>query len=73
MGWWDVLAAPSTYSVNMNRNETLDMTDQYAPEQGPHREHLVPVVNNDTGLGALHNRGCSWGLNPPASSRLRAM
>ncbi len=51
MGWWDVLAAPSTYSVNMNRNETLDMTDQYAPEQGPHREHLVPVVNNDTGLG----------------------
>ena len=24
-------------------------------------------------LEALHNRGCSWGLNPPVSSRLRAM
>ncbi|OKL52926.1 hypothetical protein BSZ39_12260 [Bowdeniella nasicola] len=23
--------------------------------------------------GALHNRGCSRGLNPPASRRLRAM
>lgn len=22
---------------------------------------------------ALHNRGCSWGLNPPVSNRLRAM
>ena len=22
---------------------------------------------------AHHNRGCSWGLNPPVSSRLRAM
>ena len=23
--------------------------------------------------GALHNPGCSWGLNPPVSRRLRAM
>jgi len=26
-----------------------------------------------TGNAAHHNRGCSWGLNPPASSRQRAM
>ncbi|WP_323745194.1 prolyl oligopeptidase family serine peptidase [Actinomyces haliotis] len=24
-------------------------------------------------MEALHNRGCRWGLNPPVSSRLRAM
>ena len=25
------------------------------------------------GSTALHNPGCRWGLNPPVSSRLRAM
>ena len=25
------------------------------------------------GYPALHNPGCRWGLNPPVSSRLRAM
>ncbi len=25
------------------------------------------------GKGALHNLGCSWGLNPPASRSARAM
>ncbi len=27
----------------------------------------------DSGKAALHNRGCSRGLNPPVSRRLRAM
>ena len=37
-------------------------------------------IEFDKGVGcfkctkrALHNPGCSWGLNPPVSSRLRAM
>ncbi len=36
----------------------------------------LPAFDRDLKEGAivaLHNPGCSWGLNPPVSSRLRAM
>jgi len=33
---------------------------------------LIGNIASD-GFVALHNAGCSWGLNPPASSRQRAM
>lgn len=41
------------------------------------RVWLIFLGSLDDGWGkgftALHNRGCSCGLKPPASSRLRAM
>ena len=35
--------------------------------------HVEPVDILIGGFPALHNPGCSWGLNPPVSRRLRAM
>lgn len=33
----------------------------------------VELIELCGGFGALHNPGCSWGLNPPASRSARAM
>ena len=34
---------------------------------------IMAEGSHDELKGALHNPRCSWGLNPPVSSRLRAM
>lgn len=49
------------------------------PEHEHRRENTPSVIASaadmmrDLGFSALHNPGCSRGLNPPASSRARAM
>jgi len=35
--------------------------------------HHVTVARVAQALGALHNWGCSWGLNPPVSRSARVM
>ncbi len=62
--------------------ETGVSSSAAAREVGVHRRtgtrwlYGRTVTTRNGGLlhyAAFHNRGCSWGLKPPVSSRLRAM
>ncbi|MBD4583254.1 hypothetical protein GUG60_29440, partial [Xanthomonas citri pv. citri] len=50
-------------------------TPRYSPEEKAAAVRMVRTLRAELGTGnrALHERGCSAGLNPPASSSDRAM
>ena len=52
------------------RNQWLERFSQNFIDDAGNPPDLASLVSTDL---ALHNRGCSRGLNPPTSRRLRAM
>ena len=63
---WGVLSDASELSVDL----AITPVEVAAIEEA---NSTVVSAYQAEGFPALHNPGCSWGLNPPVSSRLRAM
>ena len=60
--------------LDMRPGRSADVLRGWLQERDPGFRSQVQVVTMDgfAGYAALHERGCRWGLKPPASSRLRA-